>query len=94
VRYTKAGGHIGLQGERVGNQVHLSVTDDGEGIPYDLQPRIFDKFVQGKSSESSGGSGLGLAICREIVKAHRGAIWVDSIPDKGSTFTFTLPIAA
>ena len=94
VRYTKAGGHISLQGERVGNQVHLSVTDDGEGIPFDLQPRIFDKFVQGKSSESSGGSGLGLAICREIVKAHRGAIWLDSIPGKGSTFTFTLPVAA
>jgi NtrC-family two-component system sensor histidine kinase KinB len=94
VRYTKAGGHISLQGERVGNQVHLSVTDDGEGIAYDLQPRIFDKFVQGKSSESSGGSGLGLAICREIVKAHRGAIWLDSIPGKGSTFTFTLPMAA
>jgi NtrC-family two-component system sensor histidine kinase KinB len=93
VRYTKAGGHISLQGERVGNQVHLAVTDDGEGIPYDLQPRIFDKFVHGKPSDG-GGSGLGLAICRGIVKAHRGAIWVDSIPGKGSTFTFTLPVAA
>ena len=93
VRYTKAGGHISLQGERVGNQVHLAVTDDGEGIPYDLQPRIFDKFVHGKPSDG-GGSGLGLAICREIVKAHRGAIWLDSIPGKGSTFTFTLPVAA
>ena len=94
VRYTKAGGHISLQGERVGNQVQLAVTDDGEGIPFDLQPRIFDKFVQGKPSDSGGGSGLGLAICREIVKAHRGAIWLDSIPGKGSTFTFTLPVAA
>jgi two-component system, NtrC family, sensor histidine kinase KinB len=93
VRYTNAGGHISLQGERVGNQVHLAVTDDGEGIPYDLQPRIFDKFVHGKPSDG-GGSGLGLAICREIVKAHRGAIWLDSIPGKGSTFTFTLPVAA
>jgi NtrC-family two-component system sensor histidine kinase KinB len=92
VRYTKEGGHISLQGERGGNQVHLSVTDDGEGIPFDLQPRIFDKFVHGKSS--AGGSGLGLAICKEIVKAHRGAIWLDSSPGKGSTFTFTLPVAA
>jgi two-component system, NtrC family, sensor histidine kinase KinB len=93
VRYTKAGGHIRLQGEMVGNQVHLAVTDDGEGIPYDLQPRIFDKFVHGKPSDG-GGSGLGLAICREIIKAHRGTIWLDSIPGKGSTFTFTLPVAA
>ena len=94
VRYTKAGGHIKLTGERVGNQVHLAVTDDGEGIPFDLQPRIFDKFVHGKPSDGGGGSGLGLAICKEIVKAHRGAIWLDSIPGKGSTFTFTLPVAA
>jgi two-component system, NtrC family, sensor histidine kinase KinB len=93
VRYTKAGGHIKLTGERVGNQVQLAVTDDGEGIPFDLQPRIFDKFVHGKPSDG-GGSGLGLAICREIVKAHRGAIWLDSIPGKGSTFAFTLPVAA
>jgi two-component system, NtrC family, sensor histidine kinase KinB len=93
VRYTKAGGHISLQGERVGNQVHLSVTDDGEGVPLDLQPRIFEKFVQVKPGDSGGGSGLGLAICKEIVRAHRGAIWLDSIPDKGSTFTFTLPVA-
>jgi NtrC-family two-component system sensor histidine kinase KinB len=94
LRYTNAGGHISLRGERVGNQIHLSVTDDGEGIPFDLQPRIFEKFVQVKPSDSSGGSGLGLAICKEIVKAHRGAIWLESLPGKGSTFTFTLPVAA
>jgi len=93
MRYTQAGGHISLQGERVGNQVQLSVTDDGEGIPFDLQPRIFEKFVHGKLSDSGGGSGLGLAICKEIVRAHRGAIWLDSIPGEGSTFTFTLPVA-
>ena len=94
VRYTNAGGHIKLTGEQVGNQVHLAVTDDGEGIPLDEQPRIFDKFVHGKPSDGDGGSGLGLAISKEIVKAHRGAIWVDSTPGQGSTFTFTLPVAA
>jgi NtrC-family two-component system sensor histidine kinase KinB len=94
VGYTKAGGHIKLTGERVGNHVHLAVTDDGEGIPLDVQPRIFDKFVHGKPSDGDGGSGLGLAISKEIVKAHRGAIWVDSTPGQGSTFTFTLPVAA
>jgi NtrC-family two-component system sensor histidine kinase KinB len=93
VRYTKGGGLIKLAGERVGNQVQLSVSDDGEGIPLDLQPRIFDKFVHGKPSDGGGGSGLGLAICKEIVKAHRGTIWLDSTPGQGSTFTFTLPVA-
>ena len=94
VRYTKAGGHIKLAGELVGKQVYLSVIDDGQGIPLDVQPRIFDKFVHGKPSDGNGGSGLGLAISKEIVKAHRGTIWVDSIPGQGSTFTFTLPVAA
>jgi NtrC-family two-component system sensor histidine kinase KinB len=94
VRYTGAGGHIKLAGEQVGNQVQLAVTDDGEGIPLDVQPRIFDKFVHGKPSDGNGGSGLGLAISKEIIKAHRGAIWVDSTPGQGSTFTFTLPVAA
>jgi NtrC-family two-component system sensor histidine kinase KinB len=69
------------------------VSDDGEGVPYELQTRIFDKFVQVKGGGSPGGSGLGLTICKEIVRAHRGAIWLDSVPGQGSTFTFALPRA-
>jgi NtrC-family two-component system sensor histidine kinase KinB len=93
LRHTPAGGHIRLKGERIGGQVHLSLSDDGEGVPYDMQPRIFDKFVQVKRNGSAGGSGLGLAICREVVRAHRGTIWLDSVPGQGSTFTFTIPSA-
>jgi NtrC-family two-component system sensor histidine kinase KinB len=93
LRYTDSGGYILVFAERVSNQAHISVTDNGEGIPYEYQPRIFDKFVQVKSEKSIGGSGLGLSICREIVRAHGGTIWVESTPGKGSTFTFTLPIA-
>jgi two-component system, NtrC family, sensor histidine kinase KinB len=93
VRHTPEGGHIGIKGERVGGQVHISVSDDGEGVPYEIQSRIFDKFVQLKRDGSAGGSGLGLAICREMVRAHRGTIWLDSVPGQGSTFTFTVPIA-
>jgi NtrC-family two-component system sensor histidine kinase KinB len=68
------------------------VQDDGPGIPAEYQSRNFQKFVQVKGREA-GGTGLGLAICKEIVRAHGGAIWVESSPGHGSTFTFTLPIA-
>jgi len=92
-RYTNSGGHIRIIAEPVGNQVQVSVTDNGEGIPYEFQSRIFDKFVQVRTSHEAGGSGLGLAICKEIVRAHGGTIWVDSVPNEGSTFSFTLPVA-
>jgi NtrC-family two-component system sensor histidine kinase KinB len=72
----------------------MSICDDGAGIPYEYQSKIFDKFVQVKSSKAPEGTGLGLAICKEIVRAHGGTIWVESTPGEGSTFTFTLPIAA
>ena len=93
VRHTPEGGHIRVKGERVGGQVHLSVSDDGEGVPYEIQSRIFDKFIQVKRDGSVGGSGLGLAISKEVVRAHRGTIWLDSVPGQGSTFTFTIPVA-
>lgn len=94
LRYTDAGGHIELRAETAGSKVHLSVEDDGQRIPYAYQSKIFDKFVQVEGSSSVGGSGLGLAICKEVIRAHGGSIWVDSTPGLGSTFTFTLPVAA
>jgi len=90
LRYTSSGGHIQLSAESFGSYVQISVSDDGVGIPYEYQSKIFDKFVQVKSDKALGGSGLGLAICKEIVRAHGGTIWVDSVPGAGSTFTFTL----
>jgi two-component system, NtrC family, sensor histidine kinase KinB len=93
LRYTAANGCIRLSAEPAGSQIHISVSDNGAGIPYEYQSRIFDKFVQVKTQEAVGGSGLGLAICKEIVRAHGGTIWVDSRPGEGSTFTFTVPIA-
>jgi NtrC-family two-component system sensor histidine kinase KinB len=92
LRYTDAGGHIRLSAQASGPAVELSVADDGAGIPYALQPKIFYKFVQ-VDDERSSGTGLGLSICKEIVEAHGGRIWVDSTPGDGSTFTFTLRAA-
>ena len=90
LRYTGKEGSIRLSAELLGPYVHVSVSDNGPGIAYEAQPKIFDRFVQIKSDKILGGSGLGLTICKEIVRAHGGTIWVDSAPGKGSTFTFTL----
>lgn len=83
---------IGISVQSAGEWLHFSVSDDGDGIPLEYQSRIFEKFVQIKSIKNVGGTGLGLAICREIVRAHKGTIWVNSTPGKGSTFTFALPV--
>ncbi len=93
IRHSPEGSRIDLKAERAGGQIHFSVRDDGEGVPYEDQSRIFDKFVQVSGRDGSEGTGLGLAICREIVRAHQGTIWLDSHPGEGSTFTFTLPLA-
>lgn len=92
LRYVNRGGHIQLTAHRIGPNVHLCVRDDGPGIPPEYQSKIFEKFVQMKGQDA-GGTGLGLAICKEIVRAHGGAIWVESSSGQGSTFTFTLPVA-
>lgn len=91
VRLAPKGGHIELSARPVGKNIHVSVQDDGPGIALEYQSKIFQKFVQIKGSES-GGTGLGLAICKEIIRAHGGAIWVESTLGKGSTFTFALPV--
>jgi PAS domain S-box-containing protein len=92
LRYTRHG-EIKISAQSRGNAVAVSVSDTGSGIPQEYLPHIFDKFVQVPGA-ATGGAGLGLAISRLIVEAHGGQISVQSEPSKGSTFTFTLPIAA
>jgi len=91
IRYTSEGG-IKINASLRGNFVAVSVSDTGSGIPQEYLPHIFDKFVQVPGAPT-GGAGLGLAISRLIVEAHGGQISAQSEPHKGSTFTFTLPIA-
>lgn len=75
--------------------VRFSVSDTGEGIPEEMQARIFERFYQVAVTRADPpkGSGLGLSICREIVERHGGAISVESRPGMGSTFSFLLPCA-
>jgi NtrC-family two-component system sensor histidine kinase KinB len=93
LRHTPENGHVRVAAKQAGRFAHVSVSDDGEGIPLEFQTKIFDKFVQVKSRRTSSGTGLGLAICKEIVRAHGGTIWVESTPGEGTIFTFTVPIA-
>jgi PAS domain S-box-containing protein len=73
----------------------VSVHDHGNGIPVTERERIFDRFYQIESAHtrSSGGAGLGLYIARRLVEAMSGRLWVDSEPGRGSTFSFSLPLA-
>ncbi|MBM0744130.1 PAS domain S-box protein [Phormidium sp. CLA17] len=74
----------------------FSIQDQGRGIPAEKLEKVFERFQQVDASDSrdKGGTGLGLAICRQIVAQHGGCIWVESVLGKGSTFYFTLPVAA
>jgi signal transduction histidine kinase len=72
------------------NSARVTVTDSGPGVEPEYQQEIFDDFVQ-LPHEGSKGTGLGLAIARRLVQAHRGKIWVDSVPGNGAKFSFLLP---
>ena len=75
----------------IGDEVRISVRDQGPGIPLGREEAIFEKFTRGDAESATPGVGLGLAICRAIVAAHRGRIWVENGVPIGSIFTFTLP---
>jgi signal transduction histidine kinase len=71
------------------NAVRVAVSDTGPGIASEHHQEIFEDFV--RVDRTSSGMGLGLAIAKRLVQAHRGKIWVESEPRRGSTFTFLLP---
>ncbi|MGZ5127886.1 MAG: ATP-binding protein, partial [Burkholderiales bacterium] len=94
VKFTDAGA-ITCAARRDGDELVISVIDSGIGIAPADQPKVFEKFKQvgDTLTDKPKGTGLGLPICKEIVEYHGGHIWVESEPGKGSTFSFTLPIA-
>jgi two-component system phosphate regulon sensor histidine kinase PhoR len=89
VRFTSAGGVVQVELYANSGVLVLMVSDTGLGIPSEEQPYIFERFYRGSNSQD--GSGLGLSIVKTIVEQHGGRIWVESQPDKGSTFTVVLP---
>ncbi len=97
IRYSKAGMSVVCGAKRSGDFVEFWVQDQGRGIPKSEHERIFDKFTRVQPSPKSAGKthglGLGLAYCKLTVEGHGGRIWVESEPDRGARFAFTLPIA-
>jgi signal transduction histidine kinase len=93
IKFSPNGGTIRVAQRVVGDDVVLSVSDPGVGIPEDQLEVIFGLFYQAEDpvSRRSGGMGLGLFIAREIVSRHGGRIWADSAPGQGSTFNVSLP---
>jgi two-component system, NtrC family, sensor histidine kinase KinB len=91
LRHTPKGGTVRVTAEPAeGPKIRFEVTDDGEGIPAEHLPRVFERFY--RVPGTAGGAGFGLSIAREIVEAHGGEIGASSEPGQGSTFWFTLPV--
>jgi signal transduction histidine kinase len=92
-RYTQAGS-VTVRATQQGGMVRVDITDTGPGISPDEFQQLFTRFhrVEGNNSPERGG-GLGLAIVRQLVERQGGNVWAESVPDHGSIFSFTLPIA-
>ena len=94
IKYTPPGGCILVSARPQTGMIAVSVADTGKGIPGHELERIFDRFHQVEShlTRQEGGMGLGLPIARGMVELHGGRIWAESVPGRGSRFTFTLPV--
>jgi PAS domain S-box-containing protein len=95
VKYSPGGGRVEVAVDQFRDHIRFEVRDQGLGIPLDEQERIFKKFyrLDPNLTRGIGGTGLGLYICHELVRRMGGDIRVVSAPDRGSTFSFDLPVA-
>lgn len=94
IKFTPPEGQIEIGARADGEWLEIWVSDNGPGIPVQDQERIFDKFTRLRGKDKPGGLGVGLAFCRLAIRGHGGRIWVESEPQKGATFRFTLPLKA
>ncbi len=91
-KYTPPGSTVTLSAQVSGDQLSVSVADNGPGLPAGREEAVFQKFTRGERESSTPGVGLGLAICRAIIESHQGKITASQRPGGGAIFTFTLPL--
>jgi signal transduction histidine kinase len=92
IKFSPSGSKIVVAARRDGDEVVLSVMDQGSGLSAEQLPNVFDRYWQSSRTDRQG-AGLGLAICKGIVEAHGGRIWIESALNAGTTVSFTLPRA-
>ena len=94
VKYTPAGGRVGIEARQDDSFVQVRITDTGIGVPPADLTRVFEEFYRADNARATerDGTGLGLAFAKQVVERHGGRIWAENNPAGGATFTFTLPI--
>lgn len=92
MKFTPAGGNITVELKKRGDKLHLTVTDDGCGIPQDRMDTLFERYLHTATPEPlPHGLGLGLPLCRRIAECHEGTLLVQSAEGNGSSFTLSIP---
>jgi signal transduction histidine kinase/ActR/RegA family two-component response regulator len=95
VKFTPDGGEVRVQARRRDDELHVTVTDTGVGVPPEDRERIFETFQQGRrGAPKEEGTGLGLSLTRRLVELFGGRLWMESVVDVGSTFGFAIPLEA
>ena len=92
IHYTPQGSQIGVYTVVADEHVRVVVEDNGRGIPAHDLKHLFQRFAQGTSKHRTTGTGLGLYLSRQIIEAHGGTIWAESVEGEGSRFMFELPL--
>lgn len=93
IKFTNIGGHVLVEIEQNQHDTVFTVTDSGVGIPPEIKQKLFklEEKISTKGTHNETGTGLGLILCKEFIEKHNGKIWVESSPDEGTSFFFTIP---
>lgn len=94
IKFTNNGGEINIEATKNPENIIISVSDNGVGIPKDTLSKLFDisEVITTSGTAKETGTGLGLLLCKDFIESHSGKIWVESEVGKGSYFKFTLPL--